>query len=404
MWTIWDWALRDQIGISQVAREQLSVVLVAPSTTDSRELKEMVTLILRGLGFKSIIVHQEAACATFGNGILSACVVSVGAHVTSVTCVEDGAVIPTSRVVLPFGGEDVSFGLEWVEQQRGQWPDLADPEKPKGLGSEGEEENVRHLALLDSIKQHHCCFATGTQTAEVAIPVRTADKRTTEFVGAVLVSGLNVAPMGLFFPLLLAPMLNAPTPHPRYRVDHEDTLEDYVAMEYGRRPEGLDGQPDMGPFSSLGMTPGFNGAPFGRANGGVPRGKQQSMGVHHAVIQSIDSLGREEMQSKLFTSIQLIGGGTQTKGFVDFLEERLLETLPSTASVESVEVLLSRHPASIASWKGGALIGVLDFTRELWVQREDWLEGGVRLNLGRKYRESLAIQTQLLWYCSTILE
>ena len=49
-----------------------------------------------------VILHfllyvKESVCATFGSGLPSACVVDVGDQTTSISCVEDGVSIPSSR-------------------------------------------------------------------------------------------------------------------------------------------------------------------------------------------------------------------------------------------------------------------------------------------------------------------
>jgi actin-related protein 8 len=43
---------------------------------------------------------QESLGASFGAGLSTACVVDVGATRTSVACVEDGMVLPETRLVL----------------------------------------------------------------------------------------------------------------------------------------------------------------------------------------------------------------------------------------------------------------------------------------------------------------
>lgn len=44
-----------------------------------------------------ILVSQESVCGTFGSGLLSACLVDVGANKTSICCIEDGISIPSTR-------------------------------------------------------------------------------------------------------------------------------------------------------------------------------------------------------------------------------------------------------------------------------------------------------------------
>ncbi|MCO5578946.1 hypothetical protein L7F22_032797 [Adiantum nelumboides] len=58
--TIWDWALTKELGLHKKQREQLSAVLVVPDTLDSREIKELLTIVLRDLQFSCAVIHQDS--------------------------------------------------------------------------------------------------------------------------------------------------------------------------------------------------------------------------------------------------------------------------------------------------------------------------------------------------------
>lgn len=80
----------------------------------------MTDLILKSIGFKQICLQQvrglvesfvsshadtlvrsqESVAATFGAGISTACVIDIGAKTSSVTCIEEGLVLPETRCVL----------------------------------------------------------------------------------------------------------------------------------------------------------------------------------------------------------------------------------------------------------------------------------------------------------------
>ena len=53
-------------------------------------------------------------CATFGTGVSSACVVDVGDEKTSVSCVEDGLSQSATRLVMQFGGADITSCFHWL--------------------------------------------------------------------------------------------------------------------------------------------------------------------------------------------------------------------------------------------------------------------------------------------------
>jgi hypothetical protein len=47
---------------------------------------------------------------------------------------------------------------------------------------------------------------------------------------------------------------------------------------------------------------------------------------------------------------------------------------------------------------GWQVLAVLDSGRDLWVQYEDWMDGGVGVGTGRKYRDSNTLHSQAFWY------
>nr|ADE76036.1 unknown [Picea sitchensis] len=132
------------------------------------------------------------------------------------------------------------------------------------------------------------------------------------------------------------------------------------------------------------------------------RKEDNLVGLAQAITNSILSTGRLDVQKKLFTSIQLVGGVALTKGLVGAVEERVLHAIPANEAVDTVEVLQQRTDPLIVSWKGGAILGILDyFSRDQWIHREDWVHGGIKTGSGRKYRDSHLLQTQAFWYINS---
>ncbi|KAG9131901.1 hypothetical protein Leryth_022574 [Lithospermum erythrorhizon] len=119
---IWDWVLVEKLQIPHSQRNMYSAVLVVPETFDNREIKEVLSIVLRDLRFSSAVVHLESLAAVFGSGLSTACVVNVGAQVTSVVCVEDGVSLPTTQITLRYGGEDISRCLLWTQRHHQTWP------------------------------------------------------------------------------------------------------------------------------------------------------------------------------------------------------------------------------------------------------------------------------------------
>ncbi|KAI0286071.1 hypothetical protein BGY98DRAFT_944817 [Russula aff. rugulosa BPL654] len=88
--------------------EGLSAVLVIPDYYDRPYVRDMVQLLLIRMGFKQLCVQQESLAATYGAGISSACVVDIGATTVSIACVDEGMVIPETRISLNMGGDYIT--------------------------------------------------------------------------------------------------------------------------------------------------------------------------------------------------------------------------------------------------------------------------------------------------------
>jgi actin-related protein 8 len=65
---------------------------------DRLHAKELMSLVLNGLGFGSAFLVHDHVAATFGAGVPCATVVDVGDQKISVSCVEDGVSFPQTRV------------------------------------------------------------------------------------------------------------------------------------------------------------------------------------------------------------------------------------------------------------------------------------------------------------------
>lgn len=377
---IWDWILIEKLHIPHIERNMYSAILVVPETFDNREIKEMLTLVLRDLRFSSAVVHQEGLAAVFGNGLSTACVVNMGAQVTSVICVEDGVALPTTEKTLPFGGEDIARCLLWTQRHHQTWPQIRTDILTKPID----------LLMLNRLKETYCEIKEGELDAvavvhsyEDGMPAGSHKTRLT---------ALNVPPMGLFYPILLVPDVYPPPPRSWFH-DYEDMLEDTWHMEFPRRSDISDG---LYPSMNVGL-PMWDSYPVFSAR---PK-KEEKVGLAEAITSSILSTGRIDLQRKLFCSIQLIGGVALTNGLVPAVEERVLHAIPSNEAIDTVEVLQSRTNPTFVSWKGGVILGILDFGRDAWIHREDWIRNGIHIGSGRKYKDSYFLQAQAMCYINS---
>ncbi|CAL5033392.1 unnamed protein product [Urochloa decumbens] len=367
--TIWNWILTEKLHINPRDRGLYSAILVLGETFDNREIKEMMSIVLHDLGFSTAVVHQEALAAAFGNGLSTACVVNIGAQVTQVVCVEDGVALPHTALALPYGGDDISRCLLWVQRRHRAWPNFQTDPVSKPID----------MLMLNKIKESYSQIRSGTFDA-VAL-VHSYDNEKSAGHQKTRLSALNVPPMGLLYPRVLVPEEYPPPPRSWFQ-DYDDMLEDTYQPSDSLYPSGNGG---------YGMWDSYPTFP-------TRLKKFDNIGLMDAIISSVLSTGRVDLQRKLFCSIQLVGGAASTAGLAPVLEQRILNKISANQSVERVEVLQSRTYPLFVPWKGGVILGVLDTGRDAWIHREDWIKNGVHIGSGRKYKDSYFLQAQVMCY------
>ncbi|XP_041378504.1 actin-related protein 8-like isoform X2 [Gigantopelta aegis] len=111
---IWQTVIETHLNIPQKNFQNYHVILLIPDVYVHKHVKALMNLLLDKLGFGAAFIHLESVCAIFGSGISCACVVDVGDQKTSVCCVEDGISQKSSRIVMEYGGVDVSRCLHWM--------------------------------------------------------------------------------------------------------------------------------------------------------------------------------------------------------------------------------------------------------------------------------------------------
>lgn len=379
LYTIWEWILTEKLHIPPSQRTMFSAIIVVPETFDNREIKELLSIVLGDLGFGVAVIHQESLATVFGNGLSTACVVNIGAQVTSIICVEDGVALPATGMTLSFGGEDISRCLLWTQRHHQTWPPIRTDAVVKPID----------LLMLNQLKESYCQIKDGETDAVVV--VYSYEDGMPAGAHKTRLTALNVPPMGLFYPKLLVPEVYPPPPRTWFH-DYEDMLDDTSNVEYPRRPDGSD------------LYPGFNAGYSMWESYPVftnKRKKEENLGLAEAITKSILSTGRIDLQRKLFCSIQLGGGASLTSGLVAAVEDRVLHAIPPNEAIDTVEVLQSRNNPTYVSWKGGVILGILDFSREAWIHREDWIRGGLYIGSNRKYRDSYYIQAQPMCYMNS---
>lgn len=88
--------------------EFFNCILVIPDLYVKHHVKYMVNMLLSKLKFKSIFIHNESVMATYAMALPSACVVDIGSTKITVSCVDEGLLMPKSIIRKHYGGDDIT--------------------------------------------------------------------------------------------------------------------------------------------------------------------------------------------------------------------------------------------------------------------------------------------------------
>jgi actin len=97
---------------------------------------------------------------------------------------------------------------------------------------------------------------------------------------------------------------------------------------------------------------------------------EERRGVHHAVVDAVDTRFDVEQRQDLYNNIVLAGGTTMLPG----MQERLQKEL----------ILLGKHQArvlapldrNVSSWSGGSILASLSTFQPMWISKEEYEEEG----------------------------
>ncbi|KAI0772590.1 actin-like ATPase domain-containing protein [Irpex lacteus] len=215
--TIISTTLLEKLNITPNAYKDYSVVLVIPDFYDRTYLTNMCTILLRSMGFKQLCVQQESLAATYGAGISNGCVVDMGASTTSIACVDDGLVIPDTRMVLNMGGDAITEFL-YILLQKINFPyrdlDLA----------RSYDWNV-----MEDIKARLCTLAEGDVALNLYDFVVRRPGRATEKYGLRAYDEIILAPMCLFEPRVIEFDQKRKGTHPFSSPDVTDEIVEQIS-------------------------------------------------------------------------------------------------------------------------------------------------------------------------------
>ena len=451
---IWWWVICTHLKITKVDLASYSCVLLVSSVMHKREIRDMVDVVLRDLGMQEIAIHRDSVASMFTHGCQVACVANVDTHFTSIVCIEDGTCMPNSKIILPYGRWDILDLTRSLLEKHDCWPYGKEGQlESKGFDESDKDEHwirttgtgftcVDEFKALGEIFTKCCKYvpvddenatASKAQSSKmgkkegrsVTLTTRKKDptggkreeeKKEKEVEHSEktykLVTGYTslVAPMALYIPQAfgLSKFEKA-----RRKLDHvpmtnlEDSVDGFM----------LDAVVSKDPSSSVLKSKRLKHQLAGKVACGGEEAQEEEgeeddeeeekekeeaavLGIDQAIVKSILSTNRPDLKNRLFQNIVLVGDFTcELPGCIDVLETRLLRCLPEQEDeVNTVNVVQPKvgHLRETI-FRGGALLGVLDWVQENWIQRKEWTHGGVHVGSGKKLSRINKLSLQMLW-------
>lgn len=170
---LWRRAIECELKIPASEFSRYCIVLVVPDSWDRAEIKACINALLGSQHpFRAVTILQESQGITFGSGVSSALVVNCGAQSVSVSCVDEGFVVPESRVKLSFGGDEVTRLFARLLEAH-EFPYEFDLKSPNDW------------SLLDELKER-CCTLNEAELGQAAqvfeLYVRHPEQLTRQFM------------------------------------------------------------------------------------------------------------------------------------------------------------------------------------------------------------------------------
>ncbi|KAF8659821.1 hypothetical protein AX16_001706 [Volvariella volvacea WC 439] len=398
-----------------------SIILVIPDVYDRTYVREFVHLLLVTMGFKQLCVQQESLAATYGAGISSACVVDIGATMTSIACVDEGLVNADTRLTLNVGGDDITEFL-YVLLERIHFPyrdiDLA---------------RSYDWNLMEDLKIRLCTLSE----SEVGLNlydfvVRRPDKPTEKY-GLRAYDEVILAPMCLFEPRViefdrkrvgLGPYVVDVTDEiieqPGDQVTHavvistqhllnnastdvQETSRGVPSDKSSRTPDNkaantgdvtsngqaepmdiIEAEEDKNSASRQTLPAKSQAAQtLASYPGGLPidvNFEASKLPLDVAIFNSTRAAGDDKIR-KYLQAVLVVGGVAHTQGMAMALETRLQAiAAPLVPNMEKVQIIPPPKDVDprVLVWKGAAVLGKMDAVSELWITPADWDILGMR--------------------------
>ncbi|KAF9518979.1 hypothetical protein BS47DRAFT_1370856 [Hydnum rufescens UP504] len=440
--SIWTTVLQTELSIDPPTFKNLSVILVVPDYWDKFYVRDLAHLLLVQMGFRRMCIQQESICASFGAGIAAACVVDIGAAKTSVSCIEEGLVLPDTRISLDYGGDDISeffhlllarIGLPYKEADLSRlydWNMIEDLKTRSATLAEVDvdlitydlfvraparitekysiktydEPNVAsmilfHPSIIDFENKHasskpiwtsDCIDEMDTQAMVASTAHLHPEGEMVGKSGSVQSSSTNV-PDSINVTEASSTVPKTKTDAGHASPDAESNSKTPRRTESPEDPGRVSGTGGVGVSTTAAVSAGSPSTGI-IYRGGTPidiRSESSKQPLDHAIFHSIracaagtSGVGANERLKKMLACILVVGGTALTPGMLHALESRVKGLV--AANMPGQEELVAVIPAPkeidprVLAWKGVAVLSKLESLSDLWIQQADWDMMGMR--------------------------
>ncbi|ORX68757.1 actin-like ATPase domain-containing protein [Linderina pennispora] len=389
--TIWSHVLDTELGLKRRDLSNYGAVLVIPDLFSRIEVAALSDMLLRNMGFRSLILQQSSTLVTFGAGFSSACVVDIGAQKTSIACVEDGYCHQESRVSIMHGADDITRFL-FDLFQRSSFP--------------YHEANLNRLydwtILADLREKHSTLNLSDVNIRMTDFFVRVPDRPTQKYSFKTY-DEMYLAPLCVFYPYISDAYYKIPAyarsflggigPAAQIETGWGPPMCSHMTpTQFGilpSRPIEIEAPVTADQFTEAATAPATVPATepsTPEPSAAPPAGSSATPVVDKSLVSHLKDMAASETKTlpptpvvptvtyyarmpldaaithsitHLYNSIVLVGGGAAfTPGFGEVLASRLMY------SVERVDIVV---------------LARLECAREMWVDRTEWMDFGTKL-------------------------
>ncbi|KAG9046453.1 actin-like protein arp8 [Tulasnella sp. UAMH 9824] len=352
---MWKSIITQELGIPRAQFKNYSAVLVIPDYFDKQTVSHLVDMLLTQLDFKRVCIQQEGLAACVGSGLTTACIVDIGAVKTSVSCVEDGILLSDTRMLLDYGGDDITEFLHDLLKE------IKFPYKNIKLN------RLYDLHVMDDLKARLCTLSEADVASRAYdFFVRAPGKATEKYLLKAYDETI-VAPMCIFEPKII-------DFDSKKRVNPK-------RWDLGNIDDGELGSENPTPAMIIStqhlLQPMGEGRPRPNIDVKFEAGK---LPLDVAIFNSVRAAGNEKIK-KFLQTVVVVGGTSLIPGAVHALESRLQAiAFPLVPNIERLQVLTT-HPdvdPRVVTWKGVSIISKLESLSDLWITKSEWDILGMR--------------------------